>query len=140
MVKCRDLFVSKQKSVGHEADALLGTEDEAASGRISVRICSHGPSEALLPAYDVELYRSFQLECIQTLSTGAFRVVEEGVPSPQSHKAELSKLFPKLINSPAVRLQACDSAHNAEGKAPLTVGIVLSGGQAPGKLPLPSKN
>lgn len=60
--------------------------------------------------------------------------MEDGVPGPKTHKVELSRLFPKLINSAAVRLEPCGAAQAAEGKTPLTVGIVLSGGQAPGIL------
>ena len=58
----------------------------------------------------------------------------DGVPEPQSHKQELSKLFPNLIGRAAVKLQPTDNSHNAEGAGKLTVGIVLSGGQAPGML------
>lgn len=65
---------------------------------------------------------------------GPFRVAADGVPDPQTHKQELSKLFPNLIGRAAVKLQPTDNSHNAEGAGKLTVGIVLSGGQAPGML------
>ena len=59
--------------------------------------------------------------------------VEEG-PAPVLSEA-VRDCFPKTADRPAVRLER-SREKAADGHQPLNVGIVLSGGQAPGEAPV----
>lgn len=54
------------------------------------------------------------------------------VMPPASDADKLRGYFPTLIDHPNVVLEHC-TGPSAEGVRPLNVGIVLSGGQAPGE-------
>ncbi|GAY55211.1 hypothetical protein CUMW_162660 [Citrus unshiu] len=61
-----------------------------------------------------------------------FNVVDGAPSSASGNPEEIKKLFPKLFGQPSARLVECDpKACSMENKS-LKIGVVLSGGQAPG--------
>jgi pyrophosphate--fructose-6-phosphate 1-phosphotransferase len=60
-----------------------------------------------------------------------FRISHGPPSSAAGNAAEIEKLFPCLFGQPSVQLRPCErAAYNADQK--LKIGVVLSGGQAPG--------
>ncbi len=60
---------------------------------------------------------------------GAIKLVEGAKTESVADQAEIAKLFPNTYAMPLITFEA---AETAEAKAPVNVGVILSGGQAPG--------
>jgi pyrophosphate--fructose-6-phosphate 1-phosphotransferase len=72
---------------------------------------------------------AYQPKLPAALSAGNIRI-EQGKPTePATDREEIKKLFPSTYGQPVVKLIQGESNLNT---APLKVGVVLSGGQAPG--------
>ncbi|OWM85584.1 pyrophosphate--fructose 6-phosphate 1-phosphotransferase subunit beta [Punica granatum] len=61
---------------------------------------------------------------------GSFKIVDGPPSSAAGNPGEIAKLFPCLFGQPSASLVPCDGPISSEKK--LKIGVVLSGGQAPG--------
>ncbi|XP_042478863.1 pyrophosphate--fructose 6-phosphate 1-phosphotransferase subunit beta-like [Macadamia integrifolia] len=61
----------------------------------------------------------------------SFKIVEGPPSSAAGNPDEIAKLFPNLFGQPSSMLKPCDSAESQSNRS-LKIGVVLSGGQAPG--------
>ncbi|KAK4398896.1 Pyrophosphate--fructose 6-phosphate 1-phosphotransferase subunit beta [Sesamum angolense] len=61
----------------------------------------------------------------------SFKVVDGPPSSAAGNPDEIAKLFPRLFGQPSANLVPADSSDNLPGRG-LKIGVVLSGGQAPG--------
>ncbi|XP_051124941.1 pyrophosphate--fructose 6-phosphate 1-phosphotransferase subunit beta [Andrographis paniculata] len=68
---------------------------------------------------------------LPTVIRDSFKVVDGPTSSAAGHPDEIAKLFPCLFGQPSASLVAGDPAENLPNKS-LKIGVVLSGGQAPG--------
>lgn len=72
---------------------------------------------------------AYQPKLPRVLTEGAFHLEEDPTDTPHTFADEIRKEFPNTIEKPLLRLMAGPGELSNE---PLTVGVVFSGGQAPG--------
>ncbi|XP_078443171.1 pyrophosphate--fructose 6-phosphate 1-phosphotransferase subunit beta-like [Wolffia australiana] len=96
------------------------------------------PSQPAISGRDATVYSELQTSRLDhelllpsVLKAPAFRVVDCAGSSAAGNPDEIKKLFPNLFGQPSARLELADS-WPFETDRKLKVGIVLSGGQAPG--------
>lgn len=95
------------------------------------------PSANKIGTRDLSVYspvQSFRLDHTPPLPKvfhGHFKLTHGPPSSSAGHPNEIAKLFPNIFGQPSVQLVPCNgSAYNEDRQ--LRVGVVLSGGQAPG--------
>ncbi|KAG2594678.1 pyrophosphate--fructose 6-phosphate 1-phosphotransferase subunit beta-like [Panicum virgatum] len=94
---------------------------------------ANGPSPGRLASVYSEVQTSRLHHALQLPSvlTSQFSLVDGPPSSATGNPDEIAKLFPNLFGQPSAALVPAKEAAAVEGK-PLKIGVVLSGGQAPG--------
>lgn len=79
----------------------------------------------------VQAFRLNHIPPLPKVFRGHFKLSHGPPSSAAGHPEEIAKLFPSLFGQPSVQLVPCDGASYNEDRT-MRVGVVLSGGQAPG--------
>ncbi|KAI4308362.1 hypothetical protein L6164_031445 [Bauhinia variegata] len=95
-------------------------------------------SKMAVPGRAVSVYSELQSRRLEvslpfpSVLKSSFQVVEGPKSSASGNPEEIAKLFPNLFGQPSVMLKPGDSGGNRAKCQGLRIGVVLSGGQAPG--------
>ncbi|CAL9214631.1 unnamed protein product [Arabidopsis halleri] len=108
------------------APALAVTRDLTAAGSLE-----NAPAKGRASVYsEVQSNRINNALPLPSVLKGAFKIVEGPASSAAGNPEEIAKLFPGLYGQPSVAVVPDQSAPSSAPK--LKIGVVLSGGQAPG--------